>query len=168
MLEDSKISLTLQIIIPVIQFLILVIPFLGTKALFDNRRKWYKKFSRRGYFLVCLGMLLIFLTIYQNQVTERISSYNQRIANSVLAKRDSTYRGESRKQNLNVIKLLAKYGFEVGLRNEKIERILKDSTIRKSITVNAPDPNLIMETAQILKDLVIHSSKHRKYQQFGL
>lgn len=151
-MDDSQISLLLQILIPIIQFFILLIPFIGSKALFDKRRKWYKKFSTRGYILGSLGIVLIFLTIYQNQVTERITSDNQDRANKILAKRDSVYRRENRVENLNVVKLLASYGFEVKLRNEKIEKILKDSTIRKSTTYNAPDPNLLMETAEIIKD----------------
>jgi hypothetical protein len=43
-----------QYIVPIIQFLILIIPFLGKEALYDGRRKLIKRFSYRGYSLLFL------------------------------------------------------------------------------------------------------------------
>jgi hypothetical protein len=133
-------------LIPIIQFFILLIPFLGTGALYDGRNKIFHRFSYRGYSLLFLALILIVITINQSHVTTELNKIN-----SAIAKRDSDIRDSiTTKKYLDADYktkvMLAKYGLKVDAQSDKIVKILKDPDQRKVTIKNGENPFIeIME-----------------------
>jgi len=61
----------LSYVLPFLQLLLLVIPFLGNRPLFDIQRNFWNVFSKRGYAILFLGTLLTFFTIRQSIVEKK-------------------------------------------------------------------------------------------------
>ncbi len=92
-------SIILQYFILAIQFFLLLIPFLGSGALYDRRKKIHNRFSKRGYLFLGLAILLIISTIIQNRITENLNTVKEDKFRKDIATRDSSnqfYTQESR------------------------------------------------------------------------
>jgi|GEM_PF-5823148 len=124
MLQPISVNIFLEYIIPIIQFFILLIPFLGSGALYDKRKKYYRRFSIRGYILVLLAIFLIICSVKKHEISEELN----KIKDKEISVRDSI--NQYRTQEL-----LAKYGLKVDTKNDEIVKILRDSSLRKTTTI---------------------------------
>lgn len=124
----ENLNLFLQIFIFIIQLLILLIPFLGTKALFDMRYNGFKRATKRGRLLLGLIVLAIICAAIQIFTSGKLNQNKDREFKKEISIRDST-------NQYNTQELLAKYGLKVDTKNDEIVKILRDSSLRKTTTV---------------------------------
>ncbi len=141
MLQTTSLNILLEYIIPITQFLILLIPFLGSGALYDKRKKYYRRFSVRGYSLVFLAIFLIICSVKQNEITEELNE----IKDKEVSVRDSI--NQYRTQEL-----LAKYGLKVDRKNDEIVRILRDSSLSKTTIINGAQPYLNISNIEMKRN----------------
>ncbi|MFT3796485.1 hypothetical protein [Flavobacterium sp.] len=150
----------LQVIILIIQFFIVLIPFLGSKALYDRRKRPLNRFSFRGYMLLILGILLIICTCLQIKITNKISFQNEVQLNKKLERRDSINQRENKKNDIATKEALAKYNLEIqdSLNNAqiRIRKIIKDSA--KINVMNGDDPDFGICDIKKIKDTLSSKS----------
>ncbi|WP_433763353.1 hypothetical protein [Flavobacterium ginsenosidimutans] len=149
-------STIFQYVIPVLQFILLIIPFLGSRAMYDKRySNLFKRISGRGKVLFVFALILIFCTVGQSILLNKIAVLNAVNAEKNLARRDSLNRKKNEEQNLKVQEMLAKYGFSVDTKNDEIVKILRDPNLRKLTIVNGESPILDISDVS-LKDNVFN------------
>lgn len=127
-------------LIPILQFFILLIPFLGSDALYDSRNVFYRRFSFRGYSLLFLGIIVIVLTVRQSQVTSKLNELNNTEAERKSDIRDSITRKTYLDADYKTKVMLAKFGLEVNAQSDKIVKILKDPNQRKVTVKTGENP----------------------------
>ena len=134
-------NLLLQILVFVVQLLILLIPFFGTKALFDMRYSGFKRATNRGRLLLGLIALAIICTIFQVITSEKLNQI-----------KDEKLKKEIALNQYRTQELLAKYGLKVDNKNDEIVRILRDTTL-KNTTINNHiiDPYLKIDNIEMTK-----------------
>lgn len=136
-------------LIPIIQAIILLVPFLGSGALYDRRKKPLSRFSKRGYTLLVLALILIIVSIKQSQVTNDLNKLSIASAEIKMAKRDSINQSKDDMDRLKTTEMLARYGLKVDTQNNEIVKILKDPTSRKITNNYGEDPVLDLSEAKV-------------------
>ncbi|MDR6761825.1 hypothetical protein J2Y38_002034 [Flavobacterium sp. 2755] len=132
----------LTYILPFLQLLILVIPFLGERPLFDLQRDFWNIFSKRGYAILFLGALLTYFTIKQSIVTKDLAVIDAQEVKDAEIKRDKYNQAKIDSASQKTNEMLAKYGFKVDSKNEEIVKILQDPNLKKLTIVNGESPLL--------------------------
>ncbi|MFH6963183.1 hypothetical protein ACHRVK_12360 [Flavobacterium plurextorum] len=132
----------LTYIIPFLQLLILVIPFLGERPLFDLTRDFWQIFSKRGYAILILGALLTYFTIKQNIVVKDLAIIEANEVKDAEIKRDRHNQAKIDSTYKKTNEMLAKYGLKVDSKNEEIVKILQDPNLKKLTIVNGESPLL--------------------------
>ena len=129
-------TLILTIVIAIMQALIVIIPLKG--KLSDNRYKFPKYFTNRGYFLISCCVVTVIATVSVFFITEREERLSKRILDQQLKERDSIhqqkiveagkqYIEELDKSNKNTVEVLAKYGLHYDSLQNKIVKLIRDS-----------------------------------------
>ncbi len=130
-------TLLLTIVIAVMQALIVIIPLKG--KLSDNRYKFPRNFTKRGYLLISCCIVTMIATISVFFITEREERVNKTILTQQLKERDSIhqqkiveagrqYIEELDKSNKNTVEALAKYGLHYDSLQNKVVRLIRDSS----------------------------------------
>lgn len=142
----------LKLILPILQLLILIIPFLGVRPLFDKSRSYWDRLSKRGYTLCILGIILAILTIKQSQTTNSLDNIKTIKADQKIAKRDSLNQKRNEIENFKTKEMLAKYGLQVDSKNNEIVKMLSDPDQRKTTVIYGESPILDIAYVKIDKE----------------
>lgn len=155
-------KLVLTIIISIMQVLIVLIPIKG--KLKDNRYRFPKNFTSLGYLLISCCIITTLSTISIFIISENEEKNSKAELSSRLAERDSInqtkmnnvvsiYSDKIDSSNKITIEILAKYGLKYDSVQNRIEKLIKDST-KKNVTIiqeNLPVINVCSENGIKLK-----------------
>lgn len=138
----ETLNLFLQIFILVIQACILLIPFLGTKALFDMRHSDKLEMpTKRGYLLLVLIALAIVCSAIQIFISNTLNEIKDKEFKKEIAIRDSTNQFQTQE-------MLAKYGYKVDSTNMVIVKAINDSSLKNTYNIyhnNEQQPQLTFD-----------------------
>jgi hypothetical protein len=147
---------TLQSLIPPLQFVLVIFPFMNKKALFDERRitkPYLLRFSNKGYVFIAYGLILVIITITQNHIAKELNILQTKNIEANNSKRDSINQSKIELASLKTGEMLAKYGYKVDTKNEEIVKILRDPNSRKITIVNGENPVLDIYEIKIDKEI---------------
>lgn len=151
----ESINTIFQGLILLLQFILVIIPFIGTKALYDGRnttKPFLERFSKKGKFFVSIGVLLIIISFSQTKISEKLNN----IKDATTVKNDSLQSIANKTEILEAsyknTELLAKYGLKVDTKSNEIVKILKDPDSRKTTNNYGEDPVLELTEAIIDKE----------------
>jgi hypothetical protein len=136
---------SLQSIIPILQFVLVIFPFMNKKALFDERtttKPYLLRFSNKGYKFITYGFILVGFTIAQNYIAKELNTLQTQNIEANNSKRDSINQNKIELASLKTGEMLAKYGYKVDTKNEEIVKILRDPNSRKTNIINGENPVL--------------------------
>jgi hypothetical protein len=143
----------LKYLLPLLQLLILVIPFLGVRPLFDRSRTFWDRLSKRGYSLFFLGIILALLTIKQSSVTNDLETLSSVNSEKKSVRRDSINQKRNEYESYKTKEMLAKYGLQVDTKNNEIVKILRDPEQRQTTVVYGESPILDIANIKIDKEI---------------
>lgn len=144
-----------QFLILLLQFSLLIIPFIGRKALYDGRnttKPFLKRFSKRGVYFIILGIVLIFISFSQTKISEELNNIEHRITVKNDSLQNVANKIEILKASYKTTEMLAKYGLKVDTQSNEIVKILKDPNTRKTTNIYGADPELELSEAVVDKN----------------
>lgn len=146
---------SLQSLIPILQFVLVIFPFMNKKALFDERRTtepYLLRFSNKGYIFIVYGLILVGVTVMQNYIAKELNTIQNKNIEANNSKRDSINQNKIELASIKTGEMLAKYGYKVDSKNEEIVKILRDPNSRKMTIVNGENPVLDIYEIKIDKE----------------
>ena len=141
------ISVSIIVIITVLASLSSFISSAGKVA--DGRRRGIRYITRKGWITIGLNATVVVITVIQfflNEQKDRKNKREQDIKDSISRENYTRDIADIKKRfdttNINIIEQLAKYGFKADSANNRLVRIVRDSS--KTKIISGPDPVLII------------------------
>lgn len=151
---------TYQGLILLFQFILVITPFIGSKALYDTRRTTRPKlfrFSTKGWFFMSFGLLLIIISFLQIRISEKITKNEKDRVTRNDSIREIRNKNEILDTGFKTNKMLAQYGLKVDVKNNEIVKILKDPK-QRTVTNNYGE-SPVLEITEIILDKKNDSEK---------